>query len=1018
MLSFAALAKQEKKKAADPAAPRPRIAPRIADGIVEAGWLLAAALVPVFFDIHSLRPFEPDKTALLRLLAALVAAAGLARFVEGRFAGAPAPAPWRWRETPLPAAAALYLGAALLSTLLSIAPRLSVWGSYQRLDGLVTLLAHVTIFAAVAARLRTRAQWDRLVDAVVAASLPVCAYGVAQASGLETLPWVGAYAKWRIATTLGNPVFAGSYLVLVLPFTAGALLSWWRRPGESGRTARLAVYAIAALAQGAALGLTGSRGPWLAAAAAAGAGALLLAAVQGRRRLAGAALAAGVAGLAFVALLNVPRGPLERLRNTAVLGRLGHLFAGGDQANPSDRARVLTWEGALRLARLTTPIAVPGRGPDGAASLRPVVGFGPETMQDVFGAVYDPAFEQAERRNPDVSAEGVSTYSTRIPDRSHNETFDSLVTGGVLGLAAFLALAAAAQVTGLRTLGLLGDGRDRRRLAALCAGGAVLGIAGARLAFSWAYLGVALPLGLAAGWGAFVLWRALHGAPGTTQPATLAVVGIAAALFGHFVEIQFGPAVVTSRLYFWIFAGLLVAAARGPVEDDAGAPDGVAGARLGLVAAALGVTVAFGFAGLKASGGGTPGYLPIAVFAGLPALALAAPAARRARVAATALALAAVATSAFAAYHLSVLRATALVGSIDALPGALARLFTGYVAVLLALALAAGTALGWAEGARADGAGLARSGAIVAAALALAVPPTLAGVNADVQRKFAVTFQAQGRFVEAVRLFEAATRTGPWEPRNFQGLGEALVAASRTPAAGGRPAEVLRRAEAPLVRARALDPLGLDHTANLARLARRRAEVETAPGAPAARAAEAARLYDEVLQLAPRNAMLLDEAAELRYLYLGDWAGAEAMLERSRALDPSFDYTYAALGDLAAARGRATKNPDDLRKAIQWYREARARRASLKSILSVGLVARELGDRPQAIGAFLEVLHQGAPFPTLAMVNEQLATLYVAEGNPTQGGYHAVKALAAATEPEKPALRARLRAAGALPPGV
>ena len=81
------MAKQDRNKAAGlPPAPL-RLAPRIADGIVEAGWLLAAALVPVFFDIHSGRPFEPDKTALLRLLAVLVAAAGLARFVEGRFAG-------------------------------------------------------------------------------------------------------------------------------------------------------------------------------------------------------------------------------------------------------------------------------------------------------------------------------------------------------------------------------------------------------------------------------------------------------------------------------------------------------------------------------------------------------------------------------------------------------------------------------------------------------------------------------------------------------------------------------------------------------------------------------------------------------------------------------------------------------------------------------------------------------------------------------------------------------------------
>lgn len=1013
------MAKQDRKKPTDPpAAASQRLAPRIADGIVEAGWLLAAALVPVFFDIHSGRPFEPDKTAVLRLLAALVAAAGLARAVEGRFAGAPPRTPWRWRDTPLPLAAALYAGFAVLSTLLSIAPRQSVWGSYTRLDGLVTLLAHVTIFTAVAARLRTRAQWDRLVDVVIAASLPVCAYGIAQAAGLEMLSWTRDYQQWRISTTLGNPIFAGSYLVLVLSVTAGALGSWWGRRGHAGRGARLAVYAVAGAAQVVTLGLTGSRGPWLAAAVAAGALALLLAAVQGRRRLATVALGAGVAALAFVALLNVPRGPLERLRNTAVLGRLAHLFSGRDQANPGDRARVIVWRGALDLVRLPEPIVVPGGGPDGAASLRPVVGFGAETMQHVFGAVYDPAFEQAERRNPDISAEGVSTFSTRIPDRSHNETLDALVTGGVLGLAAFLALAGAAQATGLALLGLLPGPRARRELAALCAGGALAAVALARLAFSWAYVGVALPLGLAAGWAAFVLWRALRGGPVAAAPAALQVAAITAGLLGHFVEIQFGPAVVTSRLYFWILAGLLVAAARGPVDEPDDAPDGLAGARIGLLAAALGVTAAFGFAGLKASGGGRPAFAALAVFAALPALALAAPAARRVRVAAAGLSIAAGVTWAFTAYHVAALRGAALVGSIDALPAALAALFTGYALVVLALCLAAGAALGWADGVRADAGGLARTAAVIAVALALAVPPGLAGVNADVQRHFAATFQAQNRFVEAVRLFEAATRTGPWEARHFQGLGEALLAASVTPAAGGRPAEVLRRAETAFTRARALDPLAPDHTANLARLARRRAEIETVPDAARARLAESLRLYEEVLRLAPRNTLLINEAAELRFQRLADWDGAAAMLERSRQLDPSFDYTYAALGDLYAARGRATRDPEDLKTAIRWYREARARRPSLKSIISVGLVARELGDHPQAIEAFLAALQQGVPFPTRVMLNEQLAGIYSADGARPQALHHGGLALQAATEPEKPALRARLQAIGALPEGM
>ena len=280
--------------------------------------------------------------------------------------------------------------------------------------------------------------------------------------------------------------------------------------------------------------------------------------------------AAGVAGLAFVALLNVPGGPLERLRSTPVLGRLAHLFGGRDQANAGDRARVLVWQGAWRLVRLPAPIVVPGRGPDGAASLRPVVGFGAETMQDVFGAVYDPAFEQAERRNPDISAEGVSVFSTRIPDRSHNETLDSLVTGGIAG---------ARRVPGADG-GRAGDGPARARPArrraaaagasrALCAGGAaLLAVAAARLAFSWAYVGVALPLGLVGRLGRVRALAARCAAgPGRDDTGDAGTRGITAALLGHFVEIQFGPAVVTSRLYFWILAGLLVAAARGPVED-------------------------------------------------------------------------------------------------------------------------------------------------------------------------------------------------------------------------------------------------------------------------------------------------------------------------------------------------------------------------------------------------------------------------------------------------------------------
>ena len=987
---------------------------RIADGIVEAGWLLALALVPVFFNIQSGRPFEPDKTALLRLLAVLMAAAGLVRVVEERQAAKPPSTPMRWRESPLLVCACVYLAAAALSTVFSIEPGLSLWGSHQRLEGLVTLLAHLTVFVSIATRLRRREQLDRLIDATVTASVPVCLYGFVQRFGVDPLDWQVPFQEWRISTTLGNPIFAGDYLAIVLTVTLAAMLWWWGRRGEAGRAARLVVYGLAAGAQVAALGLTGSRGPWLGAATALAGFVLLLAAVRGRRRLAGATLAAGVAVLLFVGLLNVPRGPLERLRRGAVLGRLAHIFSDPENRNPADRARVLGWQGVLRLTRLPAPIVVPGRGPDGAAALRAVVGFGPETFQGVFGAVYDPAFAQAERRNPDISAEGTSTFYTRVPDRSHNETLDSLVFGGIVGMLALLLLHAAAQLTGLRALGLAGSRRERALLAVLCVGGAALLTTIAGLGLSWAYLGVALPLGLVAGWIAFVLLAALRRREADAPADAPIVAGLVAALLGHFVSMQFGPAVVAGRLYFWAFAGLLVALGRMAPEEAREEPPGAwEVARLALPATALGLVIAYGFAGLKAGGGGRPAYGIIALLAGATIAAWTGATARRRRSAILAAGLAAAVTAAFALYHLHALAETAQVRTLAELIAALNGHFTRIALLVLAAAVALGVALGRAPQARPTALGALRLAAALLVALGLTVPPTLAGVNADVLRHFAATFKEQNRLVEAAGLYEEAARLAPREALHYQGLGEAMMA--RTRLKDARTADLLKRAETAFQRAQALDPLGSDHAANLARLARRRSELESDPVAARRHAEDAARLYAEALALVPGNTLLLDETAELDFQRLGDFAAAEEKLMRSRQLDPTFDYTLAALGDLYMARARVQGTRDDFRLAAAAFQEAYARRNSLKALISLGVAHKEMGDAAAAIREFERALAAPPPASTAWALHEQLSVLYLGQGNPDQARRHAVLALQQAPDKEKAPLEARLRAAGLLP---
>jgi O-antigen ligase len=57
--------------------------------------------------------------------------------------------------------------------------------------------------------------------------------------------------------------------------------------------------------------------------------------------------------------------------------------------------------------------------------IRPLVGYGPEAMWVAFNRFYPPDLAQVEARNAS-------------PDRSHNETWDSLVVTGLLGFVTYL----------------------------------------------------------------------------------------------------------------------------------------------------------------------------------------------------------------------------------------------------------------------------------------------------------------------------------------------------------------------------------------------------------------------------------------------------------------------------------------------------------------------------------------------------------------------------------------------------
>ena len=104
---------------------------------------------------------------------------------------------------------------------------------------------------------------------------------------------------------------------------------------------------------------------------------VLWALVHRARKLALGAVTVAALLLVFLAVLNIPNTPLERLRELPYVGRLGRVF---ELEGGTGRVRVLIWQGALKIAVPHEPLWSPVTGNDRFNAIRPLVGYGPETM--------------------------------------------------------------------------------------------------------------------------------------------------------------------------------------------------------------------------------------------------------------------------------------------------------------------------------------------------------------------------------------------------------------------------------------------------------------------------------------------------------------------------------------------------------------------------------------------------------------------------------------------------------------
>jgi len=1003
------------------------------DKVLEMGWLLAVIVTPLFFNVYSSRVFEPDKLTTLRTLALVMAVVWLVKFIEERSHGR-RDVGFSW-QTPLVAPTLFTVAVYLVSTVLSVNPWVSFFGSYQRLQGTYTTLAYIVLFFVILQGLRTRAQVERLLTVIILNSLPIALYGLVQRNKLDPLPWGGDVTR-RVASNMGNAIFVAAYMIMAAPPTLSRVVDAFRSiltDEETGAAdmLRAAVYIFTFLVQLIAIWYTQSRGPLMGLLA--GLGIWLMLGFLALRRVLSRRLWRGIwiGALSMVVLVALsfflinPGGPLHEWALETPLRRVGRVL---EYESGTGMVRNLIWQGSLDLILPRGEVwyppteARPQGHTDPFDALRPLVGHGPESMYVAYNSYYPPLLGHYESR-------------TASPDRSHNETLDAWVTKGVLGFVAYAWLFGAVFTHGLRWLGFLPDDWRRKLFFGLMAGGALVATAIVIPTIGPHFFGLAMPVGMVGGiflylvvWG-FSEWESKEDVE--LHPRFVLLMGLVSAMVAHFIEINFGIAIAATRTTFFCYAGLLVVLGLGLIsdreEEDEKAYRGgkrrrgertmPAWLRPTLVTAVIGGfiigTLSFDFvtnaerltdAGkivwrsltvLPAQGSRTS-YGAMMIFAFtwvMSAVLFIAQMAKRGvfeeregdwPVAASLYALISLSLGfgfalVLAGRHASVVRVRP-----DTVEGVLrvAHQVAGvltlyYQYILFTLLLGGGALLIGTTGGLKPVRGMSVIALLVLGLLAgaAAVVSNLHPIHADIIYKQANPYERQGQWPVAIRHYQRAIDLAPREDFYYLYLGRAYLEYAKTLQDPQQRRTILGKTEETLKQAREINPLNTDHSANLARMYRTWAQLTQDGATRQEMVRRSSENYEIATTLSPQNAILWNEWGML-YLSVGQFEKAQEKIEYSLGMDPGFEQTWTIQADLYANQDMIT----DALDAYQTALEVDPKQADVW--LRIGDIQRQREELEPAVEAYEEALELR---PRHVQAWRVLGSLYAQTGQVQQG---------------------------------
>lgn len=283
----------------------------------------------------------------------------------------------------------------LLTAILGEYPAKSIWSNFERMEGWVTLVHFFMYFLVLSTIMKSEVLWNRFLNTALIAASIMSLYALSQIAGVSD---VSQGTAWRVDGRLGNSSYLGVYMLFHMFIAA-----WLFVKTKSANLRYL--YGALFFIFGFVLLRTGTRGSTLGL------------------------LGGSVLAFSYVAVLAPKRAPIKKWALGGLLAVV--LMAAGlwllrdaafvkESAMLNRVANITLAEGNIRF--MIWNMALEG------VKERPILGWGQENFSYVFNKYYDPALYGAE-----------PWY-----DRTHNIFLDWLITGGVLGLIAYLFILATA----------------------------------------------------------------------------------------------------------------------------------------------------------------------------------------------------------------------------------------------------------------------------------------------------------------------------------------------------------------------------------------------------------------------------------------------------------------------------------------------------------------------------------------------------------------------------------------------